>query len=122
MIKLSWKAKSQIFGRRQILPHYIKCKNKGDKSDTTNYRPVSLTCLPSRLCEKTVRESIMNHMTLNNLFTDCQFGLRHKRSCILQLLDVLDDWSKYYDENKQIDTVYLDIKKRLTQYPIKDYF
>ena len=26
-------------------------KNKGDKSDTTNYRPVSLTCLPSRLCE-----------------------------------------------------------------------
>ena len=39
-------------------------KNKGDKSDTTNYRPVSLTCLPSRLCEKTVRESIMNHMTL----------------------------------------------------------
>ena len=92
-------------------------KNKGDKSDTTNYRPVSLTCLPSRLCEKTVRESIMNHMTLNNLFTDCQFGFRHKRSCILQLLDVLDDWSKYYDENKQIDTVYLNIKKAFDTVP-----
>ena len=63
----------------------------------------------------------MNHISLNNLFTDCQFGFRLK-SCILQLLDVLDDWSKYYDQNKQIDTVYLDIKKRLTQYSIKDYF
>ena len=27
-------------------------KNKGDKNDTTNHRPVSLTCLQSRLCEK----------------------------------------------------------------------
>ena len=27
-------------------------KNKGEKSETTNYRPVSFTCLPSRLCEK----------------------------------------------------------------------
>ena len=104
------------FSGEKIVPialflFYSSYKNKGDKSDTTNYRPVSLTCLPSRLCEKTVRESIMNHMTLNNLLTDCQFGFRHKRSCIVQLLDVLDDWSKYYDENKQIDTVYLDIKK-----------
>ena len=92
-------------------------KNKGDKSETTNYRPVSLTCLPSRICEKTVRDTIMNHMTVNNLFTDCQFGFRHKRSCILQLLDVLDDWSKYYDENKQIDTVYVDIKKAFDSIP-----
>ena len=36
-------------------------KNKGDMSETTNYRPVSLTCLPSRLCEKTVRDAIMKH-------------------------------------------------------------
>ena len=60
-------------------------------------------------------------MTVNNLFTDCQFGFRHKRrhkrSCILQLLDVLDDWSKYYDENKQIDTVYVDIKKAFDSIP-----
>ena len=35
-------------------------KNIGDKSETTNYRPVSLTCLPSRICERTVRDKIMN--------------------------------------------------------------
>ena len=27
-------------------------KNKGDRYDTTNYRPVSLTCIPGKLCEK----------------------------------------------------------------------
>lgn len=92
-------------------------KNKGDKSETTNYRPVSLTCLPSRICERTVRDTIMNHMNKNNLFTESQYGFRHKRSCILQLLDVLDDWSKYYDDSKQIDTVYLDIKKAFDTIP-----
>ena len=51
-------------------------KNKGDKSETTNYRPVSLnyrpvslTCLPSRICERTVRDTLMNHMYKNKLFT-----------------------------------------------------
>ena len=58
--------------------------------------------MPSRLCEKTVRDTIMKHMNDNNLFSTCQYGFRNKRSCILQLLDVLDDWTKYYDENKQI--------------------
>ena len=70
-------------------------KNKGDKSETTNYRPVSLTCLPSRLREKTVRDAIMTHMNGKNTFSNCQYGFRNKRSCILQLLDVLDDWSRF---------------------------
>ena len=30
-------------------------KNKRDKSEPTNYRPVSLACLPSRKCEKKKR-------------------------------------------------------------------
>ena len=92
-------------------------KNKGDKSETTNYRPVSLTCLPSRLCEKTVRDAIMTHMNGKNMFSNCQYGFRNKRSCILQLLDVLDDWSRFYDENKQIDCVYMDIKKAFDTIP-----
>ena len=86
-------------------------KNKGEKSDTNNYRPVSLTSVPCRLCEKTVRDVIMKHMTDNNLFSDSQYGFRNKRSCVLQLLEVLDYWNKSVDEGKQVDTIYLDIRK-----------
>ena len=77
----------------------------------SNYRPVSLTCIPCKMCEKSVREILMEHMTVNNLFSESQFGFPNKRNCLLQLLDVLDDWSQAYDTNVQIDTVYLDIKK-----------
>ena len=86
-------------------------KNKGEKSDTNNYRQVSLTSVPCRLCETTVRDVIMKHMTDNNLFSDSQYGFRNKRSCVLQLLEVLDYWNKSVDEGKQVDTIYLDIRK-----------
>ncbi|MEW8547692.1 MAG: reverse transcriptase family protein, partial [Candidatus Thiodiazotropha sp.] len=92
-------------------------KNKGDKSDPSNYRPVSLTCVPCKLCEKSVREVLMNHMTINNLFSESQFGFRNKRNCVLQLLDVLDDWSAAYDDSIQVDTIYLDIKKAFDTVP-----
>ena len=93
----------QVYVKMQIFLPYTIIKEK--KSKTTNNRPVSLTCLPSRLCEKKVRDNIMKHMNDNNLFSTCQYGFRKKRSCVLQLLDVLDDWSKYYDESKQIDNL-----------------
>ena len=70
------------YGKMQI---FLLCtKNKGNKSETTHYsRPVSLTCLPRRLCEKTVRDAIMTHMNKHIIFSNCQYGFRNKRSCIL---------------------------------------
>ena len=59
----------------------------------------------------------MKHMTENKLFTNCQFGFREKRICILQLLDVLDDLTKAYDENKQTDVIYIDIRKAFDTVP-----
>ena len=53
----------------------------------------------------------MKHMTDNNLFSDSQYGFRNKRSCVLQLLEVLDYLNKSVDEGKQVDTIYLDIRK-----------
>ena len=53
----------------------------------------------------------------NNLFSTCQYSFRHRRSCVLQLLDVLNDLSKYYDESKQKDNIYLDIKKAFDTIP-----
>ena len=50
-------------------------KIKADKSETTKYRPASLTCLSSRLWEKTVRDTIMNHMNENSLFLTASMDL-----------------------------------------------
>ena len=50
-------------------------------------------------------------MADNNLLSDSQYGFSNKRSCVLQLLEVLEDWNKSVDEGEQVDTIYLDIRK-----------
>ena len=84
---------------------------KGDKKFAGNYRPVSLTCILCKILEKIVRENMVDHMKKNNLFSDRQFGFISGRSTVLQLLAVLESWTKTLDEGKSIDVVYCDYMK-----------
>ena len=52
---------------------------KGNKQDPGNYRPVSLTSVICKLLERTVREEIVNHLSVNKLLSDSQFGFRKKK-------------------------------------------
>ena len=89
---------------------------KGDISQPGNYRPVSLTSILFKWLEKIVREVIKNHLKDNKSLSDCQFGFRENRGCILQLLQVVDELSKIADEGHQIDCIYLDLKKKGIRY------
>jgi hypothetical protein len=45
-------------------------------------------------------------MSSNDLFTNSQYGFRPGRSCVTQLLEVLDDWSVLKDNGISIDIMY----------------
>ena len=45
---------------------------KGDKKQPGNYRPVSLTSIVCKILESIVRNRIMEHMQINNLFSNSQ--------------------------------------------------
>ena len=51
------------------------------------------------------------------MISDGQFGFRNKRSCVLQLLTWLEEWTKAYDDSCQTDVIYLDIKKAFDSIP-----
>ncbi|CAC5404423.1 unnamed protein product [Mytilus coruscus] len=84
---------------------------KGNLKQASNYRPVSLTCILCKLLETFVRDHIVSHMRTNKLFSDNQFGFLSGRSTTLQLLHVLEKWTKILDNGGSIDTVYLDFMK-----------
>ena len=92
---------------------------KGNKQNPGNYRPVSLTSVICKLLERTVREEIVNHLSVNKLLSDSQFGFRKNRSTILQLLTVMNEWTEALDDGIQIDTVYLDFRKAFDSVPHK---
>ena len=90
---------------------------KGNKTDPGNYRPVSLTCICCKLMEQFIRDTIVNHMTDEKLYSDSQHGFRKNRSCVTQLLEVYDELTERLDEGKNIDIIYLDFKKAFDSIP-----
>ena len=51
---------------------------KGDKHSASNYRPVSLTSVVSKLFESFIRDSISLHMRNENILSDHQNALNRK--------------------------------------------
>ena len=49
---------------------------KGEKHDTANYRPVSLTCICCKTLERIIVSNINKHLSLENILADCQHGFR----------------------------------------------
>ena len=53
----------------------------------------------------------MNHMKVNKLFSNSQHGFREGRSCLTNLLETMEQWTKILDEEDCIDVAYLDFRK-----------
>ena len=90
---------------------------KGTRSDPGNYRPVSLTCVLCKLLESFVRDAIVKQMNEYGLYSDDQHGFRTKRSCVTQLLEVMEILTDCIEEGNPIDIIYLDFKKAFDSVP-----
>jgi hypothetical protein len=84
---------------------------KGDKSKASNYRPVSLTSICSKVLEHIIHSSIMDHFDDNNILTDYQHGFRKRRSCETQLLITIQDIALSLNNSQQVDVILLDFSK-----------
>ena len=96
----------------------VSCLFKsGDKKSASNYRPISITPVTCRLLERLIRNAVMSHCIDNNIFSDSQYSFRNQQVCTLQLLKVLDDWTKAIDNGLPVDTLYLDLQKAFDSVP-----
>ena len=84
---------------------------KGDRTNPSNYRPVSLTSQICKVLESIVRKHILEHLTSNNILSEKQHGFREGRSCLTNLLELVESWTDILDEDDGIDVAYLDFRK-----------
>ena len=84
---------------------------KDDRALPSNYRPVSLTCVPCKMFEHIVCTNIMAHLDEHKLLSNNQHAFRKNCSCEIQLITVINDWSKILDARGQVDTFILDFEK-----------
>ena len=52
---------------------------KGNKNDVSNYRPISILTLFSKLFEKVMQTSLLKHLTDHNILSKEQYGFRTKQ-------------------------------------------
>ena len=84
---------------------------KGSRTNTSNYRPISLTFVCSKTIEHIIYHSVVQHLNLNNILIESQHGFRSQRSCVTQLISLIEDLSYTMDQQKQTDVILLDFAK-----------
>ena len=83
---------------RGILPtlwkhaHITPVFKSGDRSLTSNYRPVALTSIVSKIMETIIANTIRSHLDDNCLLSPVQHGFTKGKSCVTQLLSITNDW------------------------------
>ena len=86
---------------------------KGLKSDPSNHRPISLTCICCNIMQHTMLSHIAKHIAKNNIIINEQYGSRNKLSTITQLINTTTDWANTLNNKCQTDIIFPDFSKAL---------
>ena len=79
----------------------------GDRHDSKNYRPVTITSVLCKVLEKIMRKKVLNHLEKNRIITEHQHGFTKKKSCETNLLQSYDFISDMIDKGMAVDEVFL---------------
>ena len=111
-----------IHSNRIITIRLEDCKchtnfQKGDRAESKNYHPVSLTCICCKVLEHVIHSQIMEHLDQHDILSDYQHGFRKRRSCDSQLVITLHDLTQALDQKKSVDVIILDFTKAFDTVP-----
>ena len=90
---------------------------KGAKSDSGNYRPISLTSIPCKLFESLIKDGITEHLSVNALINASQHGFTKSKSCLTNLFEFLEIVTSEVDNGNYFDIIYLDFAKAFDTVP-----
>lgn len=92
-------------------------KRKGSRAQSSNYRPVSLTSQVCKIFESLLKDSINNHLVINDLMSQSQHGFMKGKSCLSNLLEFLEDITAKIDNGAPVDVIYLDFSNAFNKVP-----
>ena len=84
---------------------------KGSKSNCSNYRPISLLSIPSKIVEHLICSQLSTHLTTNSLLSEHQWGFRTQRSTEDAILHMTEKWREALDSGKVIGVLFIDFRK-----------
>ena len=91
------------------LANVVPVFKKGEKNDVQNYRPISLTCLITKVMERIVYDELL-HLTLNKIDSR-QHGFLNNKSCSTNMISFVESIISTFNEKNPTDIIYFDFAK-----------
>jgi hypothetical protein len=84
---------------------------KGAPGTASNYRPISLTCVPCKIMERVIVQQMYRHFSDNRILHHAQHGFVKGRSTCTNLLECLNDWTLSLQYRRGVTVAYIDFSK-----------
>ena len=95
----------------------IPIHKSGPTSLASNYRPISLLSVISKIFEKILHSYLSTWLNQNFPISDSQHGFRKGKSCLTNLLTATEHWTKFLDSRNACDVIYFDFAKAFDSVP-----
>lgn len=96
-----------VFKRAIVCPIY----KSGDKCNPTNYRPISVLSVLSKILEKVVNIRLVSYLEKNKIINTNQFGFREGKSTEQAVLKLTTEITSHLDSGQRSIGVFLDLQK-----------
>lgn len=87
-----------VFPDKLKIAKVVPIYKSGDASNFSNYRPVSVLPVLSKIYEKVVYARVLKHLDNNNIIYNNQFGFRNKHSTSHAVIHLIDKSRKQSTE------------------------
>ena len=96
----------------KVIPIFkLNSKDAELLSDMSNYRPISLLSIFSKILEKIVALKLTEYLNANNLLYKHQYGFQKKKSTVQPIIHLLNEIVNNSNEKKVSIGVFCDLKK-----------
>ena len=95
----------------------VPIPKSGDNTNVSNYRPISLLPILSKLLEKHMYAIILHQFEEFSPISVRQWGFQPKKSTTAALLKTFNDWALALDNHKEVCAVFFDIRKAFDSVP-----
>ena len=108
---------------KSVVPSFWKVSNvvpvykTGDPKLISNYRPISLLSLVSKLLERIIHCKLLDYLLSNSILSNSQFGFRPGSSTQEALITATGDWHRHLEDRAKVAAIFFDLSKAFDSVP-----
>ena len=100
-----------FFPNQMKIARVIPLHKSGDLKNLSNYRPVSILPLFSKILERLMYDRLLSFINKHNILYKFQFGFRNNHSTNMALIVLIDKIVSAIDKGEIVVGIFLDLKK-----------